>query len=181
MKKTITPMKAIIRYAKGPQNTTYEDVLMRKCLEDANNEKMILTGSDVLESMLIRGHLVEGVFDCTDTEIYEALVRCRELLMPLKVKLEVSQESNFSMKQLSGRQSFCAETAVELIINGRYQSAMHEFQDCIDDYGEGRHRTLTKDEVMLYNIILYVFISRLENQTEIISDHKEKNYEYVGG
>ena len=56
-------MKAIIRYAKGPQNTTYEDVLMRKCLEDANNEKMILTGSDVLESMLIRGHLVEGVFD----------------------------------------------------------------------------------------------------------------------
>lgn len=41
-----------------------------------------------------------------------------------------------------------------------------EFEDCIDDYGKGKSRYVTKNELILYNCILTVFITRLEKQTD---------------
>lgn len=43
-------------------------------------ENWTMTGEDVLESLLIRGQIAEGDMECTDTEIYKALNKCRKLI-----------------------------------------------------------------------------------------------------
>lgn len=60
-------------------------------------------------------------------------------------------------------------------MDNKYNHALHEFEDCIDDYGKGKGRYLTKNEFILYNCILTCFITKLEEQAlyEVI---QERNY-----
>lgn len=39
---------------------------------------------------------------------------------------------------------------------------MHELYDCIDDYGKGRTRVVTKNEYILYDCLISCFIEALE-------------------
>lgn len=125
-------------------------------------ENWTITGEDVLESLLIRGQIAEGDLECTDTEIYKALNKCKELIDFPSLYLE-SRE--YLQEAFSERQICCAMGAIELIMSGRYYSALHEFEDCIDDYGKGRRRFLSKDELVLYNCILICFILKMESQS----------------
>lgn len=123
-----------------------------------------ITGEDVLESLLIRGQIAEGDLECTDAEIYKALNKCKELIDFPSLYLE--SLGSTCQEAFSERQICCAMGAIELIMSGRYYTALHEFEDCIDDYGKGRRRVLSKDELVLYNCILICFILKMKSQSE---------------
>lgn len=55
-------------------------------------------------------------------------------------------------------------------MENRYNLALHEFLDCIDDWGRGRDRKISIDECILYNCILSCFMARLEEQYENLKD-----------
>lgn len=57
-------------------------------------------------------------------------------------------------------------------MDNKYNHALHEFEDCIDDYGKGKERYLTRNEFILYNCILNCFITRLEEQAENLETMK---------
>lgn len=133
-------------------------------MELQGKENWTITGEDVLESLLIRGQIAEGGLECTDTEIYKALNKCRKLIDFPSLYLE--SLGSTCQKAFSGRQICCAMGAIELIMKGRYYSALHEFEGCIDDYGKGRRRVLSKDELVLYNCVLICFILKMESQSE---------------
>lgn len=131
--------------------------------ESQIKENWTMTGEDVLESLLIRGQIAEGDLECADTEIYKALNKCRKLIDFPSLYLE--SLGSTCQEAFSERQICCAKGAIELIMSGRYYSALHEFEDCIDDYGKGRRRVLSKDELVLYNCILICFILKMESQS----------------
>ena len=72
----------------------------------------------------------------------------------------------YSQESFSGRQFGCAEATIELIMSSRYRGALHEFEDCIDDFGNGRKRIVSKDELVLYDCILSCFILKMESQLD---------------
>lgn len=50
------------------------------------------------------------------------------------------------MSPLSARQGLCSEATIKLIMDNKYNHALHEFEDCIDDCGKDKERYLTKNE-----------------------------------
>lgn len=123
-----------------------------------------LTGQELLDSLKIRDKLAysyENGF--TDDEIYIALYRCKHLLNTRQTRPWDKEEYD---KVLSDRQNFCSNTAIQLIMQNSYNHALHEFEDCIDDYGNGLNRFVSANEFVLYNCILNCFMARLEEQSE---------------
>lgn len=128
---------------------------------------MNMTGEDILNTLLIRGEYAGYNSHFTDGEIYIALSKCKRLLNVPSVCFAEKNE-----KSLSSRQSFCSNAAIKLIMENRYNQALHEFEDCIDDYGKGRSRLITISECVLYNCVLNCFIARLEENTENLKTAK---------
>lgn len=60
---------------------------------------------------------------------------------------------------LSMRQIYCATLASRMIAEGKYSAALHEFMDCIDNYGETARdiRHIYINEYALYACILEAF------------------------
>lgn len=54
---------------------------------------------------------------------------------------------------------------------------MHELYDCIDDYGNGKIRVVTKNEYILYGCLIPCFIEALEQEKQMINVIKIKEEE----
>lgn len=122
-----------------------------------------VTGEELLNSLLIRGKYAGYDTHFSDGEIYIALQKCKQLITIPCCENDIQCTY---MSPLSARQGYCSEATIKLIMDNKYNHALHEFEDCIDDYGKGRARYLTKNELILYNCILTCFITRLEEQAE---------------
>lgn len=122
-----------------------------------------VTGAELLEALKIDGKLTRaGKFDFTNMQIYEALKRCEHVL---GIR-DYSYKDRTHDISLSERQASCAEAVTDLIMMNRYNDALHEFEDCIDDYSKGFNRTISANEYALYRCILKCFIKRLEEQED---------------
>lgn len=128
-----------------------------------NQTIVSVTGEDLLNSLLIKGKYAGYDSHFSDGEIYIALQKCKRLIAIPCCDNDIQCDY---MSPLSTRQGCCSEATIKLIMNNKYNHALHEFEDCIDDYGKGKERYLTKNELILYNCILTCFITRLEEQAE---------------
>lgn len=124
---------------------------------------ILVTGEELLNSLLISGEYAGYDTHFSDDEIYIALQKCKRLITIPWCDNDI--QYNY-MQPLSARQGCCSESTIKLIMDNKYNHALHEFEDCIDDYGKGKERYLTKNEFILYNCILTCFITRLEEQAE---------------
>ena len=120
-----------------------------------------IKGEDLLNSLLIRGKYATFDSGFSNDEIYVALHKCKDLLDIPCCDSDFLYEN---ISSLSARQNFCSNAAIELIMDNEYNTALHEFEDCIDDYGKGKNRYITKNELILYNCILSCFISKLKHE-----------------
>lgn len=131
--------------------------------------KPIVTGEDLLNSLLIRGEYAGYDTHFSDGEIYIALQKCKRLITVPYCDNDIQCAY---VSPLSARQGYCSDATIKLIMDNKYNHALHEFEDCIDDYGKGKERYLTKNEFILYNCILTCFITRLEEQAENLETMK---------
>ena len=120
-----------------------------------------VTGEKLLNSLFINGEYAGYDTHFSNSEIYDALQKCKKLIDVLCCNNDIQCAY---VSPLSARQGHCSEATMKLIMDSEYNHALHEFEDCIDDYGKGKERYLTKNEFILYNCILICFITRLEEQ-----------------
>ena len=113
----------------------------------------------LMDSLLINGQYATYNSEFSNEEILDALKKCRLLLKPYCDCNFYHEES-----EISSRQGFCARAVLLYIVNRKYNAAMHELYDCIDDYGNGRIRVLTKNEYILYGCLIPCFIEALERE-----------------
>lgn len=136
-----------------------------------------LKGSNLISVLLIKGEYARYDSRFTDREIYEALLEAKEYLDKQKKYWEIGfcfspdealciPSDNHVERPVSLRQFRCSSSAIKLIMRDEYNHALHEFMDCIDDYGHGKDRNLTFNEVALYYCVLNCFIARLEEKME---------------
>ena len=119
-----------------------------------------LTGQSLLETLRIRNRLANGLSnDFTEKEIYEAVKNCKKLLHGNFADI---WNTNDIDKVLSQRQFYCSSSVAKLIAEHKYNLALHELIDCIDDCGMGLSRTITVNEYVLYNSLLDCFIAHFE-------------------
>lgn len=121
-----------------------------------------IKGEDILNALLINGKFASFDTNFSDDEIYVALQKCKDLI---RISHNDSDILCNDISPLSARQFFCSEAAIKLIMDNEYNSALHELEDCIDDYGKSKSRYVTRNELILYNCILTCFISKLKNKT----------------
>lgn len=134
---------------------------MRKtCIKPLSSDTdSLITGQILIDSLLINGQYATYYSKFSNEEILNALKKCKLLLKPCC-------DCNFphEKSELSSRQGFCARSVLSHIINQRYNEAMHELYDCIDDYENGRIRVVTKNEYILYECLISCFIEALEHE-----------------
>lgn len=121
-----------------------------------------LTGQDLLDTLLINGERANHSSHFTNVQIYEALYKCANLI-PF---LPDSHREELPVRPLSQRQNDCAQDVIKLIMQNKYNHALHELQDCIDDFGKGSDRIITASEFTLYSCIITCFMKKLEEQVE---------------
>lgn len=68
-------------------------------------------------------------------------------------------DNGFYIHCLSNRQIYCGSSAIELAEKGKFAYALHEFMDCIDNYGEAQRneKAITPNEYAFYLGIATVF------------------------
>lgn len=133
---------------------------MRKpCIKPLSSDTdSLTTGQTLMDSLLINGQYATYDSEFSNEEILNALKKCRLLLKPY---CDFYHEES----EISSRQGFCARAVLLYIVNQRYNAAMHELYDCIDDYfGNGRTRVVTKNEYILYDCLISCFIEALEQE-----------------
>lgn len=119
----------------------------------------LITGRTLTDSLLINGKYATYNSEFSNEEILDALKKCKLLLKPYRDCDFYHEES-----EISSRQGFCARAVLLHIVNQRYNAAMHELYDCIDDYENGRIRVVTKNEYILYGCLISCFIEALEHE-----------------
>lgn len=134
---------------------------MRKpCIKPLSSDTdSLTTGQTLMDSLLINGQYATYNSEFSNEEILDALKKCRLLLKPYCDCDFYHEES-----EISSRQGFCARAVLLHIVNQRYNAAMHELYDCIDDYGNGKIRVVTKNEYILYGCLISCFIEALEQE-----------------
>ena len=125
-----------------------------------------LTGNKLLNALLINGELANPFKNSfTNKEIHNALLELKHIFdISVSPASELPWSNNENKeKSLSQRQYYCAIATIKDISNNDYHSALHNFQDCIDNYGENKERVITRSEFILYSCILTCFIKNIEN------------------
>lgn len=136
-----------------------------------------------LHNTLIQSLSIKNRYDIFDIElttesILQAMYECREYLMQMEHHINLtdchrnekkdymSMNGKIDIQPLTSRQSFCANTVIKYIANQRWGNALHEFLDCIDNFGEcGREpRLITINEYVLYSCLIQAFVSALKEQ-----------------
>lgn len=134
---------------------------MRKtCIKPLSSDTdSLITGQILIDNLLINGQYATYNSEFSNEEILNTLKKCQLLLKPF-------YNCNFphEKSEISSRQGFCARAVLLHIVNQRYNAAMHELYDCIDDYGNGRIRIVTKNEYILYECLISCFIEALEHE-----------------
>ena len=77
---------------------------------------------------------------------------------------------NISLEEcscISARQLYCFENAFSYIDKRMYTNALHEFMDCVDDYGKARttNSLISLNEAITYYSILLKFKGVLESES----------------
>ena len=136
-------------------------IFKTKAIKNKIYLKPPVKGEELLNALLIRGKYADFGTHFSVDEIYIALQKCKNLIPRCDGDISCDDIS-----PLSARQGFCSNSTIKHIMDNEYNDALHEFEDCIDDYGKGRSRYITKNELILYNCILTCFIESLEKQTD---------------
>lgn len=137
----------------------------------ASNLPVSVMGEKLINSLIISEERSHNGSSLSDQKIYHALTECRHLIA--RIPCFNCNYVCSSNTPLSARQGFCANAAIAHIMRNEYDAALHNFIDCIDDYGEGSHRYMSRNELILYNCILTCFLAKLSDQ--ISKDAKTDN------
>lgn len=140
----------------GKSSGTMRKTCIKPLSPDTNS---LTTGQTLMDSLLINRKYATYNSEFSNEEILVALKKCKLLLKPYCDCDFYHEES-----EISSRQGFCARAVLLYIINRKYNAAMHELYDCIDDYGNGRIRVVTKNEYILYGCLISCFIEALEQE-----------------
>ncbi len=139
-----------------------------------NHDGMIT--NDKLRSILqIRGQEATNVSEFTSMEIYNALAQAKIYLnIPIEAidsqnpdgeKRTYSEMPLSLYRPISPRQMFSSNHTIELILAGNYNAALHEFSDCIYDYGCENGKIISINEYTLYNNIISCFMAVINPET----------------
>lgn len=149
-----------IRAKKVIINNESSGTMRKTCIKPLSPDTdSLITGRTLTDSLLINGKYATYNSEFSNEEILDALKKCKLLLKPYRDCDFYHKES-----EISSRQGFCARAVLLHIVNQRYNAAMHELYDCIDDYGNGRIRVVTKNEYILYGCLISCFIEALEHE-----------------
>lgn len=149
-----------IRAKKVIINNESSGTMRKTCIKPLSPDTdSLITGRTLTDSLLINGKYATYNSEFSNEEILAALKKCRLLLKPYCDCDFYHEES-----EISSRQGFCARAVLLYIVNRKYNAAMHELYDCIDDYGNGRIRVVTKNEYILYGCLISCFIEALEQE-----------------
>ena len=141
-------------------NNESSGTMRKTCIKPLSPDTdSLITGQTLMDSLLINGQYATYDSEFSNEEISGALKKCRLLLKPYCDCGFYHEES-----EISSRQGFCARSVLLYIVNRKYNAAMHELYDCIDDYGNGRIRVVTKNEYILYGCLIPCFIEALEHE-----------------
>ena len=141
-------------------NSESSGTMRKTCIKPLSPDTdSLITGQTLMDSLLINGQYATYNSEFSNEEILDALKKCKLLLKPYRDCDFYHEES-----EISSRQGFCARAVLLHIVNQRYNAAMHELYDCIDDYGNGRIRVVTKNEYILYDCLISCFIEALEQE-----------------
>lgn len=141
-------------------NNESSGTMRKTCIKSLSPDtNSLTTGQTLMDSLLINRKYATYNSEFSNEEILAALKKCRLLLKPYCDCDFYHEES-----EISSRQGFCARAVLLHIVNQRYNAAMHELYDCIDDYGNGRIRVVTKNEYILYGCLISCFIEALEQE-----------------
>lgn len=141
-------------------NNESSGTMRKTCIKPLSPDiDSLITGQTLMDSLLINGQYATYNSEFSNEEILAALKKCRLLLKPYCDCDFYHEES-----EISSRQGFCARAVLLYIVNRKYNAAMHELYDCIDDYGNGRIRVVTKNEYILYGCLISCFIEALEQE-----------------
>lgn len=141
-------------------NNESSGTMRKTCIKSLSPDtNSLITGQTLMDSLLINGQYATYNSEFSNEEILAALKKCKLLLKPYCDCDFYHEES-----EISSRQGFCARAVLLHIVNQRYNAAMHELYDCIDDYGNGRIRVVTKNEYILYGCLISCFIEALEQE-----------------
>lgn len=141
-------------------NNESSGTMRKTCIKPLSPDTdSLITGQTLMDSLLINGQYATYNSEFSNEEILDALKKCRLLLKPYCDCDFYHEES-----EISSRQGFCARAVLLYIVNRKYNAAMHELYDCIDDYGNGRIRVVTKNEYILYGCLIPCFIEALEHE-----------------
>lgn len=128
----------------------------------ASNLPVSVMGEKLINSLIISEERSHNGSSLSEQKIYHALTECRHLIK--RIPCFNCNYACSSNTPLSARQGFCANAAIAHIMRDEYTAALHNFIDCIDDYGEGPHRYVSRNELILYNCILTCFLAKLSEQ-----------------
>lgn len=149
-----------IRAKKVIINNESSGTMRKTCIKSLSPDTdSLITGRTLMNKLLINGQYATYNSEFSNEEILVALKKCKLLLKPYCDCDFYHEES-----EISSRQGFCARAVLLHIVNQRYNAAMHELYDCIDDYGNGRIRVVTKNEYILYGCLISCFIEALEQE-----------------
>lgn len=141
-------------------NSESSGTMRKTCIKPLSPDTdSLIIGQTLMDSLLINGQYATYNSEFSNEEILDALKKCRLLLKPYCDCDFYHEES-----EISSRQGFCARAVLLYIVNRKYNAAMHELYDCIDDYGNGRIRVVTKNEYILYGCLISCFIEALEQE-----------------
>jgi hypothetical protein len=122
------------------------------------------SGFELYQLSLIGGKQVSWVDTYSNKLIYNALVECKEYLKSHeKIYLEGQlNEITDWFRPISGWQCHCAISVLSNIKEKKYNSAIHEFTDCIED--KIMYKGISPNEHCMYNLLIDSFLNSLESE-----------------
>lgn len=122
------------------------------------------SGFELYQLSLIEGKQVSWVDTYSNKLIYNALVKCKEYLKSHeKIYLEGQlKEITDWFRPISGWQCRCAISVLDNIKEKKYNSALHEFTDCIED--KVIYKGISPNEHCMYNLLIDSFLNTLEGE-----------------
>lgn len=129
----------------------------------------ILYKSELLKLCEIQGEAPECFKKYSLRSIKECITCIKEYLQHADIIMQaVSSVSSTRIYKMSARQMSAALACSESILKNDWASALHEFYDCIEDYGSGHEsgRELDYDEILVYHLLINNFLQALENSRQ---------------
>lgn len=127
-----------------------------------------IKNKELLHVLLIDGKYVSPESNYSVKEIQDALLRGKEYLSHVHISFHEEpcedEEHMDHIRPISARQFYCATFVISLVFEGKYNHAMHELMDCINDYGNAtiHETTISINEYALYMCLIDTFLQKLQ-------------------